>query len=267
MKTVFFGRDGRQSTRPLESLAKRFEILRVVGPSYEKGGNLENFARHLKVEMRRVSHLDPSLADGADLLVFSNFPKRVPASLLERPKFGCLNLHPSLLPDFRCYSPWLWQFYHAEKEGGWTVHLMDEGLDTGPVLAQSKFTIPFGIDVSDLIDGVLQSGADLLSDTALAWVKGELTAVPQIGSGRPAPKTERGARLVNWKEWPVRRVYHFINGTSPWHEALPSAWGWRWRPLNWEEASHSQRPGSLRWRPGGWRVYCRDGWILLKLCR
>ncbi len=180
-RVVFFGRNGRLSTRPLEAIHQRLELVGVVegdwtapGPWWghwlggqPMAGNLERFSRayglpHLKVKSGRDPSLKPFLHQlRAEVMALANFPFRLPPTVLDL----CpgVNLHPSLLPLYRGVYPWLWQFYHQETEGGWTAHLLDEGLDRGPILAQQPFPIPFGVTASELIDQVLQPGADLLA--------------------------------------------------------------------------------------------------------
>lgn len=265
MRLVFFGQGGRLSTRPLQTLAREFEIVRVVGPKEDStGGNLERFAESLSAEMVRVSpaELSGELVSGAEVAVAANFPLLLPGALLRKVE-AALNLHPSLLPDFRGHSPWLWQFYHQVEQSGWTVHLMDANFDTGPILAQSAFSIPFGIEASELIDQVLQPGSDLLLQTLKQFSAKELQPRPQEGEGRPAPRVEPGAALIDWQTWPTTRVYHFLRGSAPWHR--PPAFGGReLRAVAWTNQTLSLRPGETRSMADEVLLGCLDGHILLQ---
>ncbi len=98
------------------------------------------------------------LADGAwltqlralapDAIVAGCFPWRLPGAVLAMPRFGCLNIHPSLLPDGRGPEPVFWAFRWGLEETGVTVHRMDRDLDTGPIHAQAK--VPVGDDATVL---------------------------------------------------------------------------------------------------------------------
>ena len=275
MKLVFFGSNGRLSTRPLEALAQTHQLLAVVEGRFiapaprlrswlsgrPQAGNLARFsrhygARHLTVEadLNGLPQLLEELRPEA--LCLANFPFRLPAwAFAERP---ALNLHPSLLPRYRGIYPWLWQFYHQEPEGGFTVHLLDEGLDTGPILAQRAFPIPFGVTASALFDQVLDLGAQLLAEC----LDGPFQAQPQQGEASRAPLVYPHQRLIDWQNWPVERVYHFLRGASLWHDELSQAPGFRWLATGWSD--QPAPPGRKGRDREGFYVGCQGGRVRLQ---
>lgn len=76
-----------------------------------------------------------------DLIVVANFNQILKKEIISIPKIGCINVHPSLLPDYRGANPIFWMFKNNEKVGGTTIHVIDEGIDTGNIVKQSKFNL------------------------------------------------------------------------------------------------------------------------------
>lgn len=276
LKVVFLGMNGRLTTRPLSAVAERFQLVGVVEARWNAprpwwrtllsgdpmAGNLKSFAEHYRVPLLQVTdgHSWGAFLEKtqAEAVCLSNFPFRLSSALYgPRP---ALNLHPSLLPEYRGIYPLLWQFYHQETRGGWTVHRVDEGLDTGPILAQKAFPIPFGATATQLLDQNLQTGADLLVEA----LEGDLAGVPQTATPeRPAPLVHPGRRLVEWNDWPTRRVYHFLRGTGVWHDEFLRPPGFQLVATDFEEGPHT-RPGRLKLDSAGLYVSCRDGRIRLR---
>jgi methionyl-tRNA formyltransferase len=117
-----------------------------------------------------------------DLVVCSCFPWRIPASLLVLPRQGWWNLHPSLLPTYRGPDPLYWQQQASETSTGITLHQMDEGLDTGAILAYSTVSLPLAhLRESEQILGI--EGGQLL-----------VTALEQLMAGQLEPKPQDEAR-------------------------------------------------------------------------
>jgi methionyl-tRNA formyltransferase len=97
-----------------------------------------------------------------DLICAACFPRLLPGRWLDRPRFGCLNLHPSLLPAYRGRDPLVDQFKAGERHTGVTLHFMDEGVDTGDIVSQAEVPFPDGITLSEAESLTAQAGAQLL---------------------------------------------------------------------------------------------------------
>jgi methionyl-tRNA formyltransferase len=150
-----------------------------------------------------------------DLIAVACFPYIFPKILLQLPRYGCLNLHPSLLPAYRGPMPLFWMARQGERQAGVTLHFLDEGLDTGDIVAQTAFDWPDGI-----------SGADLERRCAVEGAKLLLTAVEQLGlvgdlPRRPQPQP--GSSYFSWPaeqdliiptHWPARRAFNFIRAAG-----------------------------------------------------
>lgn len=149
-----------------------------------------------------------------DAIAVACFPRRLPAALLRLPRLGALNLHPSLLPANRGPDPLFWTFYHGDEQTGVTVHLMDETLDTGPVLAQEAIAVPEGTSETLLERACADVGARLLVAALRALAVG--TANPQsqdeaCAARHSFPRPDDYALSLRW---PARRAYRFIQGIS-----------------------------------------------------
>lgn len=269
LRIVFLGMEGRLTTRPLEAVARQHTLVGVVkgrrpGPD-PFDGNLARFAKAYGVPLHADRSLEAFLRQQKpDLLCLSNYPFLLPASVLA--VAPAVNLHPSLLPSYRGVYPLLWQFYHQEPEGGWTVHCVDEGMDTGDVLAQERYPIPFGATVTELLDQVLSRGAELMARSVDSLARGTASPTPQ--SRLPHPVSEArlvtpGERLVDWERWPVRRVYHFLRGASLWHDELKAPPGF----VSEVTAFSEERPGLPPGTFGQGFVACLDGKLFFRYRR
>ena len=77
-----------------------------------------------------------------DAITVACFSRKLPASVLRLPRLGCLNVHPSLLPAHRGPDPLFWIYHDGDETGGVTIHLMDEGFDTGPIVLRETVPCP-----------------------------------------------------------------------------------------------------------------------------
>lgn len=118
-----------------------------------------------------------------DLLVLADYGQLVPAALLELPRFGALNLHPSLLPRHRGASPIPAAILAGDAETGVSLMLMDEGLDSGPLIKQVRVPLDGTETAPELEATLAKVAAELLSASLPAWLNGELLPLPQEESG------------------------------------------------------------------------------------
>ncbi|MEJ2344783.1 MAG: formyltransferase family protein [Gammaproteobacteria bacterium] len=149
-----------------------------------------------------------------DLIVVACYPNLFPPALLSLPRYGCLNLHPSLLPRYRGPAPLFWQFRLGETHGGVTLHYMSDTPDGGPILAQAPMTLPDGIARIEATRRLAEHGADLLEQTLSRVGSGTLHPTPQDEARRTRyPWPEARDFEVPWY-WPARRAFNFIRGTT-----------------------------------------------------
>ena len=117
-----------------------------------------------------------------DVMVVAAYGLIVPAEILAVPAKGCLNVHPSLLPKYRGPSPVVEALLHGEKVTGITIMLLDEGMDTGPIVAQEMCSVLDEDTSESLTTRMFEQGAELLVRTLPAWDAGKLEPVPQDNS-------------------------------------------------------------------------------------
>jgi methionyl-tRNA formyltransferase len=122
-------------------------------------------------------------ATGAGLIVLADYGRMIPPAILDLPAHGALNVHPSLLPRHRGASPVAGAILAGDQTTGVTLMRMDEGLDTGPILAQAAVPLE-GTEVTPELEARLaQLGAELLVEHLPAWLEGRLEARPQPQDG------------------------------------------------------------------------------------
>ncbi len=152
-----------------------------------------------------------------DVVCVGCFPHRIPRAILEIPRLGCLNVHPSLLPLNRGPVPIFWTFRQGCKQTGVTIHLMDEGMDRGDTLAQEKIEVAEGMSYAQLeLECALRGGA-LLADTVRELYAGEAISKPQDESKSSYHGFPRDEDFtVPVAEWDCAHVYNFICGVVDW---------------------------------------------------
>ena len=282
LRVVFGGMDGRFSTVPLRFIAKEHEIVGIVhsSPRPVKRGFLLRYARAGQGEGNLQRFADyyhcPFLSIGRaygvelleflrylrpDVLCLSNFAVILPPSIYEIPRLGALNLHLSRLPAYRGPMPWLWMFRDGATSGACTVYKLDEGEDSGPIVAQRDFAIPANITGAELADEVLPQGGQLLLEAlnALADGRAELRAQGDSEGQPRARYLKPGESLIDWNSWSCQRVGAFLRGASVWYDAFPPIPGFYREYAPGVEGEVKGTPGQLVSRGlRGW-VVCRDG--------
>ncbi len=160
------GRGQTLRATPVQVVAEELAIPAIVAPG----------------RLRDPAGIGAVLALEPDLLVLADYGQIVPTALLEM-RHGALNLHPSLLPRHRGATPIPAAILAGDPATGVTVMRMDDGLDTGPIVAQA--TLPLnGDETTPILEAVLASqGAALLDETVGPWLRGEVTAQPQPDQG------------------------------------------------------------------------------------
>lgn len=149
-----------------------------------------------------------------DLLVTAAFGQLLRPAILRIPRLGCINVHASLLPKYRGAAPIHWALIHGERETGVTTFLMDEGMDTGPILLQRATPIDPDETAGELEARLAQMGAELAVETVEKLWRGEIEPRPQPPGGTIAPKLHKEDGRIRW-EWEARRIHNLVRGLSP----------------------------------------------------
>ena len=134
------------------------------------------------------------------VIVVAAYGKLLPTGVLDLPGHGCLNIHPSLLPRYRGPSPVVGAILDGVSTTGVSLMLLDEGMDTGPVIAQREHVLDGSETAGDLTGQLFESGAELLVETLEPWVAGRLPAVQQDESQATVTgKLERNDGRADWQ--------------------------------------------------------------------
>jgi len=151
-----------------------------------------------------------------DVIVVAAFAHLIPPGVLALPERGCLNVHPSLLPKYRGPSPVAESLRAGDDVTGVTIMLMDEGLDTGPIVNQASVPIADSDTTGSLTHSLALLGADLLCSTIEGWVRGEMASRPQDPSmATYSRKVTADAGRLDWSE-PADALWRKVRAYHPW---------------------------------------------------
>jgi methionyl-tRNA formyltransferase len=167
-------------------------------PVIEMGRPRDEGARDLAREQRPA------------VLAVACFPWLLPRAWVELAPRGALNIHPSLLPAYRGPDPIFWQLREGETRTGVTVHRVDQGVDTGPIVAQADVPFPDGLTRDALEARLAEAGARLLAAALRSAAPGR--PQPAAGASRQGPPTARDLEVPT--TWPARRAFSFMRGAA-----------------------------------------------------
>jgi len=162
---------------------------------------------------RRFAELRP------DVAVVIAYGRILTAEILETPRFGCVNVHASLLPKYRGAGPIQWAIIEGESETGVTTMWMEEGLDTGPMLQVARTPVADDDTAATLGDRLSRLGADLAVSPLRALQAGTLTATPQPEGAPYAPLLTKDDGRIRWGA-PAAAIDRRRRGTTPWPGAF-----------------------------------------------
>ena len=197
------GRGLKLQPSPVKEIAVR-ENLPVLQPERARD---ESFIQQLRA-------LQP------DLIAVAAYGQILPQSILDLPRFGCLNVHTSLLPKYRGASPIQRAVLNGDPESGVTIMKMDAGMDTGDILTQEKTPILPADNSQTLHDRLAQIGAELLAQTIPDYVAGKIQPRPQPTEGvSHAAKIKKNDGKIDWAQ-PASAVWNRVRGMTPWPGAF-----------------------------------------------
>ncbi len=151
-----------------------------------------------------------------DLIVVVAYGKILPKEILSYPKYGCVNLHASLLPKYRGAGPIQWSVIDGCKEVGVTAMLMAEGLDTGDMLTKVSTELMPEETAGELHDRLSILGSKLITDTIISLEKGEITPQPQIEEHSSyAPMLNKAMAKLDFNKDAIT-LHNLIRGVNPW---------------------------------------------------
>ena len=223
-------------------------------------------------KLKDEAFLEALRAWKADLQIVVAF-RMLPEVVWNMPRLGTFNLHASLLPQYRGAAPINWAVINGDTETGITTFFLKHEIDTGEVIQQVKVPIAETDNVGTVHDKLMLLGGQLVTETVDAILADEVKTIPQeemavVGELRPAPKIFKETCRIDWNQ-PVKRVYDFVRGLSPY----PAAWTELCMPdgqrlvLKVFETdkileNHNQHPGTVQTDGKKiLRVAATDGWV------
>ena len=201
-----------------------------------------------------------------DLIVVVAYGRILPRAVLELPRYGCINVHASLLPKYRGAAPIQWAILDGETETGVTIMQMDAGLDTGDMLLVKKTPIDPEEDLPSLWNRLAELGADALSAAIPTLADGTAARTPQDGSQATfAPMLSRELSPIDWTR-PMAVIRNQVRGLIPWPCAAAELAGQRFKIYKTASGAATEKaPGTLlNAGKKGVEVACGDGqslWI------
>ncbi len=196
-----------------------------------------------------------------ELVIVTAYGKILPPDFLAYPKYGCVNIHASLLPKYRGASPIHWAVMAGDKETGMTVMQMDEGMDTGDILLVKKLPIPQDATTEDMFDRLSELGAEAMLEAIDGLLNGTLTRTPQDHSAATTVgllTKEMGE--IDWTA-PALEIHNKIRGLYSWPGAYTSLNGKRLKLHRARVSGQTSTgdPGSVLVKGGKLLVACGDG--------
>lgn len=182
-----------------------------------------------------------------DVIVVVAYGQILPKSILDIPKFGCINVHVSLLPKYRGAAPINWVIINGEEKTGVTTMYMDEGLDTGDMILQKEFALDNEITAGELHDKMMVVGAETLKETLDLIEKG---CAPRTKQNHDefsyAPMMDKSLGNIDFNK-SAKDIHNLVRGVNPWPSAYTTYDGktmkvWKTKVLNEES---QKAPGTI----------------------
>lgn len=226
MRVVYFGTpDFAVPALRALAAAEDFDVVLVVTQGAKGPSPVQRVANELQLPVYRPESLrdttarEPLLGTRADLFVVAAFGLILGSRTLAIPRLGSINIHPSLLPQYRGASPIVAAVHEGLTETGVSLIVMDAGIDTGAVVSAERLGIATDDTTASLGAKLADLGATQAARDIPLWVRGELPALPQQG---PASLTRTLNKADGWIDWTqdAWQIERHVRAMWPW----PRAW-------------------------------------------
>jgi methionyl-tRNA formyltransferase len=278
LKIIFIGTYGNYSLVSLKTLMSRYEIVGIIEsapreintthkPVFEtifdffdnvtSKPSLSSIAHRNRIPFfyltsasskDLVNFID---ACQADLGCIASMNRLLPEGAINLPRYGFINLHPAILPDYRGPNVWFWLYHELEPVGGMTIHKVDKGEDTGDILHQASFPISLGMPPQVLMNKSISLGSQILIDTIESLVFDRSVPLVQhhLACTHRARYLKPGEKLFNWDKWSIEHTFHFICGAYPWYRVFGlehGIWGiFNWSATDFDKQVNTNKSGKI----------------------
>ncbi len=280
-RIVFFGTPDFAVASLRALVENNFNVVAVVtAPDKPAGRGMQLRSSAVKVyaeekdipvlqpeKLRNASFIEELKSLRPDLQVVVAF-RMLPEQVWNMPPMGTINVHGSLLPDYRGAAPINWAIINGEKKTGVTTFKLKHEIDTGDILLQKETDILPDDDFGTVYERLMNMGAELLVDTISRLETGTLKPHPQRVPGEPkhAPKIYKEDGLIDWRR-PAEHIFNQIRGLAPYPAAYTYFNGKQLKVFksDFQVEAHQSEPGTY---DSDGKTYLRfaaaDGWVLCK---
>lgn len=201
-----------------------------------------------------------------DAVAVVAYGRILPQEVLDIPPKGCVNIHASLLPEYRGSAPYQWAVLDGKRETGVTAMYLCKEMDAGDIIDTVKTPIDPDETAGQLLDRLAVLGAGLLSKTLKAIEQGTVSAVPQDGSRATyAQMLDKSMCLIDWKKT-ATQVHNHVRGLNPWPVAAMELGGKRFKVYSSAVVDGSGAPGTvLGLTKTGLRIACGEGAVEIRV--
>jgi methionyl-tRNA formyltransferase len=194
----------------------------ISAPPAKEAAIAANVPVHQPEKIRSPEARDLLQRLAPDCIVIIAYGQIIPASLLQIPKLGWINLHASLLPKYRGAAPINWAIANGETQTGLTTMRIDAGMDTGDMLLQEEIGIAPEETAPELAESIAEAGAPLMLETLRGIAAGNLAPRPQNNDEATyAPLLKKEDGHIDWNR-PAQEIYNRMRGFAPWPGAYTS---------------------------------------------
>ena len=209
---------------------KKYDIIAVVtNPDKPKGRGMKMFSspvkefaleKNLKIYQpekirKNVEFIEELKKMNPDVICVVAYGKILPKEILEIPKLGCINVHGSLLPQYRGAAPIQWAVINGDKETGVTTMYMDEGMDTGDMILKKKIEIGENETTGELWEKLSKIGGELLVETLDQIERGIAPREKQGDNFTVAPMLDKNIAKIDWEDKTAKEIKNLVRGLNP----------------------------------------------------
>lgn len=230
MRIVFMGTPdfARDSLKSLVEAGHEIELV-VTNPDKPKGRGMKMIPSEVKeyaisqglevVQPLKVRNneefVQKIISLNPDVICVVAYGKIIPKEILDIPKFGCINVHGSLLPKYRGAAPIQWAVINGDKETGITTMFMDEGMDTGDMILKEVVEIGENETTGELWDRLSAIGGELLVKTLELIENGEVQRERQGENFSLAPMLNKDIAIIDWENKSAKQIKDLVRGLNP----------------------------------------------------
>ena len=274
MRVVFMGTPDIAATCLKKVLGDGFEVVGVwTQPDRPKGRGMKlvqspvkelALANNIPVfqpENFRADEDVQALRDlNPDVVAVVAYGRILPQRVLDIPTKGCVNIHASILPEYRGSAPYQWAVLDGKKETGVTAQHMVREMDAGDIIDVAKTPIGENETAGELLDRLAVLGADLLSRTLTAFAEGTVTRTPQDPAGISfAPMLDKSMCPIDWAKT-AQQVHDQVRGLHPWPIATMELKGKKFKVHATRIVEGAGQPGQiLGLTKTGLKIACGEG--------